>query len=116
MSIIILLHANDLVKKSELLETVEKKFPEIVQTASELIQIPSRNPPGEERHCAEYIYSKLKEFDLETHLVNEPFSNRPQVVAIVRGKKENTIILNGHIDTVPEGDPESWSMDPFSGK
>ena len=116
MSIIILLHANDLVKKSELLETVEKKFPEIVQTASELIQIPSRNPPGEERHCAEYIYSKLKEFDLETHLVNEPFSNRPQVVAIVRGRNENTIIINGHIDTVPEGDPESWSMDPFSGK
>ncbi len=116
MSIIILLDANDLVKKSELLETVEKKFPEIVQTASELIQIPSRNPPGEEKRCAEYIYSKLKEFGLETHLVSEPFSNRPQVVAIVRGKKEKTIILNGHIDTVPEGDPESWTMDPFSGK
>jgi len=116
MSIIILLHTNDLVKKKELLETVEKKFPEIVQTASELIQIPSRNPPGEEKRCAEYIYSKLKEFGLETYLVNEPFNNRPQVVAIVRGRSENTIILNGHIDTVPEGDPESWSMDPFSGK
>ena len=115
MSIIILLHANDLVKKSELLETVDKKFPEILQTASELVRIPSRNPPGEEKRCAEYIYSRLKEFGLETHLVNEPYSNRPQVVAIARGKNENTIILNGHIDTVPEGDPESWSMDPFSG-
>jgi succinyl-diaminopimelate desuccinylase len=116
MSIIILLHANDLVKKSELLETVEKKFPEIVQTASELIRIPSRNPPGEEKRCAEYIHSRLKESGLETYLVNEPFSNRPQVVGIVRGKNKNTILLNGHIDTVPEGDPESWSMDPFSGK
>jgi succinyl-diaminopimelate desuccinylase len=115
MSIIILLHANDLVK-SELLEAVEKKFPEIVQTASELIKIPSRNPPGEEKHCAEYIYSRLKEFGLETYLVTEPFSSRPQVVAVVRGKNENAIMLNGHIDTVPEGDPESWSMDPFSGK
>ncbi len=115
MSIIILQHANDLVK-SELLETVDKKFPDIVHTASELIKIPSRNPPGEERRCAEYIYSRLKEFGLETYLVSEPFSNRPQVVAIVRGKNENTILLNGHIDTVPEGDPESWTMDPFSGK
>jgi succinyl-diaminopimelate desuccinylase len=58
----------------------------------------------------------LKEFGLETYLVTEPFSSRPQVVAVVRGKNENAIMLNGHIDTVPEGDPESWSMDPFSGK
>ncbi|MGH9922224.1 MAG: M20 family metallopeptidase [Nitrososphaerales archaeon] len=115
MSIIILLHANDLMKKSELLEIIEKNFPEIVQTASELVRIPSRNPPGEEKRCAEYIYSRLKESGLETHLVNEPYSNRPQVVAIARGENENTILLNGHIDTVPEGDPESWTMDPFSG-
>jgi len=103
-------------KKSDVLETVDEKFPEIIQTASELIKIPSRNPPGEEKHCAEYIYSRLKEFGLETHLVSEPFSNRPQVVALARGKNENTILLNGHIDTVPEGDPEDWSVDPFSGK
>jgi len=102
--------------KNELLEKVDKQFPEIIRTASELIRIPSRNPPGEEKRCAEYIYSRLKEFGLETHLVSEPFSNRPQVVALVRGKSENTIMLNGHIDTVPEGDPEDWSMDPFSGK
>ena len=102
--------------KSELLEAVDKKFPDVIQTASELIKIPSRNPPGEEKRCAEYIYSRLEEFGLETHLVSEPFSNRPQVVALVRGKNENTILLNGHIDTVPEGDAEDWSMDPFSGK
>jgi len=102
--------------KSELLEKVDKKFPEIIQTASDLVKIPSRNPPGEEKRCAEYIYSRLKEFGLETHLVSEPFSNRPQVVALLRGKGENTILLNGHMDTVPEGDPEDWSMDPFSGK
>lgn len=101
--------------KSDLLDIVEKKFPEVIQTASELIRIPSRNPPGEEKRCAEYIYSRLKEFGLETYLVNEPFSNRPQVVALVRGKNENTILLNGHMDTVPEGDAKSWSMDPFSG-
>ncbi len=99
-----------------LLELVDKKFPDLIRTASELIKIPSRNPPGEEKRCAEYIYSRLKEFGLETHLVSEPFSNRPQVVALARGRSEDTIMLNGHIDTVPEGDPEDWSMDPFSGK
>jgi succinyl-diaminopimelate desuccinylase len=101
--------------KSNLSETIDKNFPEILQTASELVKIPSRNPPGEERRCAEYIYSRLKEFGLETYLVSEPFNNRPQVVAIIQGKNENAFLLNGHIDTVPEGDPTSWSMDPFSG-
>lgn len=101
--------------KSEVLAIVDSKLPEITQTASELIKIPSRNPPGEEKRCAEYIYSKLKEFGYDTYLVNEPFSNRPQVVASIRGKSADTVLLNGHIDTVPEGDPNNWSVDPFSG-
>jgi succinyl-diaminopimelate desuccinylase len=94
---------------------VENVFNEILQTASEMIRIPSRNPPGEEKRCAEYIYSKLKELGYETYLVNEPFMHRPQVVALLKGKSADTVLLNGHIDTVPEGDADSWSMDPFSG-
>jgi acetylornithine deacetylase len=27
----------------------------------------------------------------------------------------STLMLNGHIDVVPEGDPDAWSGDPFSG-
>jgi succinyl-diaminopimelate desuccinylase len=96
-------------------EAIEREFPAIIQTAAELIRIPSRNPPGEERQCAEYIHSRLKEFGFETHLVREPFTDRPQVVAIVRGKNDDTILLNGHMDTVPEGNHENWSVDPFSG-
>lgn len=101
--------------KNEALAIVDSEFPRILQTASELVKIPSRNPPGEEKRCAEYIYSQLKEFGFETYLVNEPFSSRPQVVALIRGNGKNTILFNGHMDTVPEGDPNSWSVDPFSG-
>jgi len=95
---------------------VECNFNEILQTASKMIKIPSRNPPGEEKRCAEYIYSKLKELGYETYFVNEPFIDRPQVVALLKGKSSDTILLNGHIDTVPEGDANSWIMDPFSGE
>ncbi len=100
---------------SDITGRVESNFNEILHTASELIKIPSRNPPGEERRCAEYIYSKLKELGYETYLVNEPFTDRPQVVGLLRGKSTDTVLLNGHIDTVPEVDADSWSMDPFSG-
>ena len=27
----------------------------------------------------------------------------------------STLMLNGHIDVVPQGDPDSWEDDPFSG-
>ena len=101
---------NDIVRK------VECNFNEILQTASKMIKIPSRNPPGEEKRCAEYIHSKLKELGYETYFVNEPFIDRPQVVALLKGKSSDTILLNGHIDTVPEGDANSWIMDPFSGE
>ncbi|MEM2760781.1 MAG: M20 family metallopeptidase [Nitrososphaerales archaeon] len=94
---------------------VESKFSDILQTASELIMIPSRNPPGEEKGCAQYIYSRLKEIGYETYQINHPFIDRPQVVGLLRGKNSNAILLNGHIDTVPEGDISKWSMDPFSG-
>src|SRR5687768_18068359 len=26
-----------------------------------------------------------------------------------------TLMLNGHVDVVPIGDPEAWAFDPFSG-
>ena len=55
---------NDIVRK------VECNFNEILQTASKMIKIPSRNPPGEEKRCAEYIHSKLKELGYETYFEN----------------------------------------------
>ncbi|MFQ5941875.1 MAG: M20 family metallopeptidase [Nitrososphaerales archaeon] len=100
---------------SNIADKVESNLDEIINTASELIKIPSRNPPGEEKVCAEYIYSKLRGMGYETYLVKEPFLERPQVVALLRGKNTDTVLLNGHIDTVPEGDPNGWGIDPFSG-
>ncbi|MEM4399449.1 MAG: M20 family metallopeptidase [Candidatus Nitrosocaldus sp.] len=98
-------------------DAVDKEIPSIVDDARELIRIPSRNPPGEEKRCAEYIHSRLKELGLDSMLIHEPFADRPQVIAYARGSRfdELRIILNGHIDTVPEGSIEKWSVDPFSG-
>ncbi|MEM3366662.1 MAG: ArgE/DapE family deacylase [Candidatus Methanomethyliaceae archaeon] len=88
----------------------------IIKTACDLISIPSRNPPGEEKVCAEYIYNKLKEIGIESYMVNAPLPNRPQVVGILRGRKAHpALILNGHIDVVPEGNLSLWKTLPFDG-
>ena len=44
------------------------------------------------------------------------FSNSPNIVAILRGSGGGrSIILNSHIDVVPEGEVDQWENDPYSG-
>ena len=62
--------------------------------------------PGETITTHEYFYSPRKEF-----------IGSPNVVAIKRGTcGGRSIILNGHIDVVPEGDLGQWDSEPFSGE
>ncbi|WP_456274941.1 peptidase [Bacillus sp. AK031] len=47
----------------------------------------------------------------------DDFSGNPNVVGVLKGKGGGrSIILNGHIDVVPEGDPSTWNIDPYSGE
>ncbi len=45
------------------------------------------------------------------------FTNSPNVVGVLKGKGGGkSIILNGHVDVVPEGDHAQWDHAPYSGK
>jgi succinyl-diaminopimelate desuccinylase len=88
-----------------------------VRLLRHLVQIPSRNPPGEERELAAYVAAWLKEQGIDATLVPEPYDHRPQVVATMRGDDgAPTLVLNGHLDTVPLGEVERWSVNPFGGE
>lgn len=44
------------------------------------------------------------------------FKGNPNLVAIKRGSGEGkSLILNGHIDVVPEGNIDDWDANPYSG-
>lgn len=86
----------------------------IVELTAEMVAIPSRNPPGEEKACAEFILKKLLDWGIEAEMIFEPDPDRPQVVAWHRGTGNYpTVILNGHVDTVGEGDIARWRYPPF---
>lgn len=86
----------------------------ILELTERMVAIPTRNPPGDERPCAEYVHQTLVGWGLETELIREPYPERPQVVAWVRGQGDGpTVILNGHLDVVTEGDPAQWHYPPF---
>jgi succinyl-diaminopimelate desuccinylase len=85
---------------------------EVLGVASSLISIEShRDAPGRERPCAERIAAIFRGWGIEARL--EPvIEGRPNVVAVLPGSGGGaSLMLNGHIDTVP-----AYEMDypPFA--
>ena len=98
----------------EILESIDADL--LVQITQELVRIPTQNPPGNEKSCAEHIFKRLTEWGVKVDLISEPYPHRPQVVAVVNGKEAGrTLILNGHMDVVPEGSRSHWDDDPYGG-
>jgi len=84
---------------------------------AELISHDSRNPPGREAACARFVADWLTRAGIDAELVREPYPDRPQVLATVGEGRSDVghLVLNGHVDVVPPGDRERWSVDPFEG-
>jgi succinyl-diaminopimelate desuccinylase len=95
---------------------------EAVAFTSDLVRMPTVNPPGElYGECARFIGAKLQAvgFDIEYH----PAVGRPEhttqhprinVIGTARGRSPRPLVhLNGHFDVVPPG--EGWTVDPFGG-
>lgn len=87
---------------------------------------------GNEKRAQEIVIETLHELGLQVdiwepnwnELVKHPyfvsprteFKDSPNVVGIKKGTGGGrSLILNGHIDVVPEGDLEQWTDSPYSG-
>jgi acetylornithine deacetylase len=121
----------DVYKK--IIEIIESKREHIIKFAQKLVQIPSVT--GEENEIQKYIANKLQSMGLELdvfeidveELSKHPFfvpledyrksyKDRPNVVGTLKGKGGGrSLILMGHVDTVPVESRSSWSHDPFGG-
>jgi len=94
--------------------------------------VQERSTRGDESKAQAIIIEKLREIGLEldiweiggVELTSHPiyrsdrknFKGNPNVIGVLKGMGGGrSIILNGHIDVVPEGDLDEWEEDPFSG-
>ena len=71
----------------------------------------TQNPPGHEKPLAEFITGYLKTAG-EDAKVSEICEGRANVVARIIGGSGKPLILCGHMDTVPCGDPSRWHCSP----
>ncbi|SFE56773.1 peptidase [Alteribacillus iranensis] len=88
---------------------------------------------GKEQGVQELIAGRLQEAGLDVDMwdlsyeelskssffnsTRTSFEGSPNVAAVWKGTGDGpSLILNGHVDVVPEGDLSDWNADPFSGK
>ncbi|WP_198025775.1 peptidase [Bacillus sp. J37] len=101
----------------------------------ELLQklVQANSTQGNEQYAQTIVIEKLRKIGLKVEvwepdgkfLATHPyfasprkdFKGSPNVVGTLKGTGEGrSIILNGHIDVVPEGDHAQWGHQPYSGK
>jgi succinyl-diaminopimelate desuccinylase len=93
-----------------------------VAFASELVRIPTVNPPGDAyADAAQAIGDRLARGGFTVSVLpaegrpeHTPRYPRPNVLGVLEGYAPGPCLhLNGHFDVVPAGD--GWSVDPFAG-
>lgn len=94
---------------------VDKLRDELVDLTREMVRIPSENPPGDERAISELVRERLEALDFEVELV-EGKPKRVNTLGVLDGSGGGkNFLFNGHYDTVPQGNLEFWTVDPFEG-
>ena len=118
--------------KNQIRRYIYEHEKEAVSLVSHLVQQPSTR--GDEGETQAIVVEKCRQLGLEIdlwelddmpelkkhpsyHCDRESFIGSPNLVAVLKGSGEGkSIILNGHIDVVPEGNRLDWSDSPYSGK
>jgi acetylornithine deacetylase/succinyl-diaminopimelate desuccinylase-like protein len=96
-----------------LLEFLRARRGELIDLARELVATPSPNPPGDERAVAALLTSRLRELGVPEVETVAAASERPNVLARAGAAGGRTLVLCGHMDTKPPGEPTEWRSDPY---
>lgn len=117
--------------KKRVCSLIETNKEEIIQTLREMVQIPTlTGKEGEGQKYIQGLYSDLglrvTSFEAKHEKVSQhkafvesgfEFTGRPNIIGILEGEPSaKSLILNGHVDVVPEGPIGEWDFSPWEGK
>ncbi|MGV9198966.1 MAG: M20/M25/M40 family metallo-hydrolase, partial [Promethearchaeia archaeon] len=93
-----------------------EKLREAAEFLSELIQIKSVNPPGNETPAAEFCKEFLEKEGFENIELIESEPGRGNMICRWKGSNPNakSLLLLAHLDVVP-ADGSNWERDPYCG-
>lgn len=96
----------------DILTYLDQHEKELIRFAQALVRINSVN--GNETEVARFVQRKLKEHGIRSRMVGKQKERKNLIAEIGKGRR--CLILNGHMDTVPLGDPRKWRFPPLSAK
>ena len=103
-------------------DEIEKDRDWVVDLTQKMVRTPSVNPKfhvdaaqNREADVQALLDPILREEGFRTEQW-DVFPGRPNLVADKAGDEDRSLILCGHIDVVPVGDPRRWNVDPFGGE
>ena len=91
----------------------------LITFTQDLVRIPSVFDPDRgltEERAAQHVADLMRYFGWSPQ-IDIVAPGRPNVIAIVDGDRPGpTLMFEGHTDVVTEGDPATWTVDPFGGE
>lgn len=84
---------------------------DVIPILKELIKIKTENPPGLTIDAVKYLAKELEKSGIPSEI--QEYSEGKANLIAEYGAGERSIILTGHIDTVPAGDESKWKFPPF---
>jgi acetylornithine deacetylase/succinyl-diaminopimelate desuccinylase-like protein len=85
----------------------------LVRLLSNLIQIDTSNPPGNESEATAFLKDWLWEKGIKSEII-ECEKGRGNLISRIRGSGGPSLLLLSHIDVV-SAEPSRWKLPPFSG-
>ena len=85
----------------------------MIRLTQQLVSINSESPPGREEDVAKYLKEFMETQGISCRSVGA--SSRPNLLFSTHDGETGDLVLHGHMDTVPAGNIDQWSQDPFSG-
>lgn len=77
----------------------------------DLVRLNTENPPGKTKDIISWIrkWAQSEKINVSTQMYESDKGN----IILTLGKAEKTILICGHLDTVPIGDINNWDYDPL---
>jgi len=86
----------------------------VLSLLKDLISTNSENPPGYEAAVAKILRDHLESYGISCVSVGP--SKRPNLIFSSHDGEKGELVMHGHMDTVPIGNPDSWAHDPFGSE
>jgi acetylornithine deacetylase/succinyl-diaminopimelate desuccinylase family protein len=99
-----------------LMDEVDRLRGDVVEYTRGMVRIRSENPPGDETEISDHVSELLASLGFDVEQV-ESRPKRVNTLGLLEGAGGGeTLLWNGHYDTVPVGNLDYWTVDPFGGE